>query len=179
MTLRCAAKRSCFPANISVQRLRRRFTMLLIDPSFHPSHLSTHSNEACQLSRLLSRPQLNPSDPPLTTTAARARISAQLPLVSKLPYADTVIDNSGSPVDLEVQIEALIRRWRSSTKGWGLIEWICPPVGIWIGFWTLVWRNIKATRRRGRRGDQGKERRRGRGENDRLKRDENIELKVM
>jgi dephospho-CoA kinase len=37
----------------------------------------------------------------------RARIAAQAPLEDKVAAADVVVDNEGSPADLEVQVDRL------------------------------------------------------------------------
>jgi hypothetical protein len=99
----------------------------------------------------------------------------------------------------------MVRKWYDRTKGWWIVEWVCPPVGLWVGFWTVVWRRLKHGKRLARRGgvsrksssssDSGgvvrkdktdvKPRRRGRGrgrgENEwvRGKGEEDIEMKVM
>ena len=58
-----------------------------------------------QLERLMRRDGLKLDD-------ARARIDAQLPIEQKLPGADTVIDNSGSPDHTRHQVEELWARLR-------------------------------------------------------------------
>lgn len=42
--------------------------------------------------------------------AVLARIEAQMPLEAKLPYADAVIDNAGSPAETRKQVLALVRQ---------------------------------------------------------------------
>lgn len=44
-----------------------------------------------------------------------ARIEAQMPLEEKLAYADAVIDNTGSPEETRVQVQALVQQF-SRTK---------------------------------------------------------------
>jgi hypothetical protein len=101
----------------------------------------------------------------------------------------------------------MVRKWYDRTKNWWIVEWVCPPVGLWVGFWTVVWRRLKHGKRLARRGGGGvsrnsssssegggvvrkdktdvKPRRRGRGrgrgENEWVggKGEEDIEMKVM
>jgi len=115
-------------------------------------------NEKLQLSRLLARP----SDPPLTPDQASSRISSQLPLSSKLIYATSVLDNSGTPTDLAGQVDRLVSKWRAQQGGksgwWWRVCWLLPPVGLVAGGLCLVrrwwkWRNGgggKGGRRRAR-----------------------------
>lgn len=135
-------------------------------PRFHP--LMTR-NEKLQLSRLLARP----SDPPLTETQAKARISSQLALSAKLAYSTQVLDNSGSLQDLAVQVDRLVRRWHAQQGGssgwWWRACWLFPPVGITAGLLCLVKNALRSVGRKGRR--------RGRGEVEH--RDERIEMRDM
>ncbi|ORX38072.1 dephospho-CoA kinase-domain-containing protein [Kockovaella imperatae] len=115
-------------------------------------------NEKLQLTRLLARP----SNPPLTQKQASARISSQLALSSKLPYASTVLDNSGTLSDLESQVDRMVLRWKVQQGGssgwWWRICWFLPPVGLTAGLICLLqkWWKFRrdGTRRRGR-GEMG------------------------
>lgn len=128
-----------------------------------------NSNERLQLSRLLSRP----SNPPLSETQAKARISSQLALSAKLSYSTQVLDNSGTTADLSAQVDRLVKRWYSqqggSTGWWWRLCWILPPVGVTAGVLCLM-RNWIRTLKKGRR--------RGRGEVER-KDQEKIEMKDL
>lgn len=113
----------------------------------------TGRNERLQLSRLLDRP----SNPPLTPTQASSRISSQLPLSKKLPYATSVLDNSGSPKDLASQVDRLVAKWRKQQGGdsgwWWKVCWLVPPVGLAAGVICLIsraWKYRQGTRRKGR-----------------------------
>ena len=90
-----------------------------------------------------------------TREAAMARLNAQLPLSDKLAYADQVIDNSGSPQDLQNQVDAIVKTLTART-GWSWrLFWLLPPLGLLIGAWSLIWRNItlpKGQRKRRRTG---------------------------
>lgn len=139
----------------------------------------TNSNESLQLARLLSRPPL-PGQAQLTKAAAQSRINSQLSLSSKLPYADHVLDNSGTPKDLQQQVDFVVAKWKKSQGGetgwWWRLCWILPPLGIWVGAWALVWREVRRWRRVGK--DKG--RRRARGETTRRDHeDERIELREI
>jgi len=131
-------------------------------------------NEKLQLQRLLDRQ----SNPPLTPAQASSRISSQLPLSAKLPYATAVLDNSGSPKDLAGQVDRLVAKWRNQQGGnsgwWWKVCWLVPPVGLAAGLLCLVsrwWRFRGGERRRGR-GEVEKRTAGGRG-------GETIELREM
>ncbi|KAG8704162.1 hypothetical protein FRC08_002387 [Ceratobasidium sp. 394] len=83
--------------------------------------------------------------------AAQSRVSSQLPLASKLEYADIVIDNSGTLADTERQINSLVQRLERETGWTWLISWLIPPVGLLLGGWCLAWRAIKRSRKTKRR----------------------------
>lgn len=63
-----------------------------------------------QLSRLMSRNQLNPRQ-------ARARIAAQAGRAERLAAADHVLDNNGTPEQLHAQVDALWGRLRTASAG--------------------------------------------------------------
>ncbi|CAE6363470.1 unnamed protein product [Rhizoctonia solani] len=83
--------------------------------------------------------------------AAQSRVSSQLPLASKLEYADVVIDNSGSTADTDRQIVSLVQRLEKETSWTWLISWIIPPVGLLLAGWCLAWRAVKRGRKTKRR----------------------------
>jgi dephospho-CoA kinase len=62
-------------------------------------------DSATQLARLMKRDGLSRRE-------AEQRIAAQMPLDQKRTYADTVIDNSGTPDNTRRQVEAIYRRYR-------------------------------------------------------------------
>lgn len=109
-------------------------------------------NEKLQLTRLLDRP----SNPPLTPAQASSRISSQLPLKAKLPYANSVLDNSGTPKDLSQQVDRLVHKWKQQQGGpsgwWWKVCWLVPPVGLSAGMLCLIsrWWRFRGDRRRGR-----------------------------
>lgn len=68
-------------------------------------------SEAQQRDRLMTRNGL-------TAAAADARIASQWPLAAKRAQAQVILDNSGSPMDLEMQIAHAWRSgWQSSKQG--------------------------------------------------------------
>lgn len=95
------------------------------------------------------------SDKGLTEEDANHRLSSQLALKKKLPYADIILDNADdAKKTLEEQIGKVVERWKKSQEqGWGrfktLIQWIVPPVGLLMAVWAVwsrtnrVARNIK------------------------------------
>lgn len=75
-------------------------------------------------------------------------MSSQMPLSKKAEYATTVIDNSGSFSDLEVQVDRAVAKWRRSQGTlWWRICWILPPVGIAAGWVSLFNMWLRARRR--------------------------------
>ncbi len=62
-------------------------------------------SEATQLSRVMARDGLSEE-------AARSRMAAQWPLSEKRARADHVIDNDGSPAELALKVDALLRQLR-------------------------------------------------------------------
>ena len=69
--------------------------------------LVVHCPRALQLERLAMRDDLSPAE------AAR-RVDAQMPVEEKKPYADFLIDTSGSLADTERQVEQIWKRLGSS-----------------------------------------------------------------
>lgn len=86
-----------------------------------------------------------------TREDASARLNSQLPIATKVEYADLVIDNSGSRAELEDQVVEFIRKMNKEVGNvrW-LLSWLVPPIGIALAGWTLVKRNIVSRRRRKR-----------------------------
>ncbi|KAF9449459.1 CoaE-domain-containing protein [Macrolepiota fuliginosa MF-IS2] len=95
-----------------------------------------------QLLRLMLRDSSSRED-------ASARLNSQLPIASKIEYADIIIDNSGSRAELDHQVVAFINKMNSQVGNvrW-LFSWLIPPVGIVLACWTLVKRNILSRRKR-------------------------------
>jgi dephospho-CoA kinase len=85
---------------------------LMIESGFYKSFkrlIVVTCTVAQQMNRLISRNGLSEAE-------SRQRISVQMPLEKKLPFADYVIDNSGSLDDTRTQVEALVKEW--STTLW-------------------------------------------------------------
>jgi hypothetical protein len=96
-----------------------------------------------QLSRMIKRD----SDKGLTPEDANHRLSSQLALEKKLPYADVVLDNAdGASETLEEQVNRVVQRWtKERNQGLGklrtLVQWLAPPIGIAMAVWS-VWSRI-------------------------------------
>lgn len=73
----------------------------------------------------------------ITEEAALPRIRAQMPITDKVHYADRVLDNSGTLEDLKVQVDSLLVKLRNKVKWTWLPCWIFPPLGLFVGAWTL------------------------------------------
>lgn len=80
-------------------------------------------SRATQLRRLMQRDALE-------RAAAEARMAAQMPLEAKRRRADIVLENEGSPQELEAQVETLTARLRR--HAW-LHRWVLSPVGLLAG----------------------------------------------
>lgn len=74
---------------------------------------------------------------------ASARLNSQLPIATKVKYADIVIDNSDTKAKLGQQTVAFIEDVNKSTGGarW-LFNWLVPPAGVISAVWTLLSRNL-------------------------------------
>ncbi|KAI1794716.1 CoaE-domain-containing protein [Ganoderma leucocontextum] len=93
-----------------------------------------------QLQRLMRRDNSTRED-------ASARLSSQLPITEKIKYADIVIDNSGTPQELEREIGAIVKRFRDDA-GWSWrLSWLFPPLGVASAVWTLSWRALRRSQK--------------------------------
>jgi dephospho-CoA kinase len=76
---------------------------------------------------------------------ALSRINSQMPISSKVGYADIVIDNSGTRFELEANVQTLIHRL-DVTAGWSWrISWLLPPFGLLSAATVILWRIYKET----------------------------------
>ncbi|EJF66191.1 CoaE-domain-containing protein [Dichomitus squalens] len=108
--------------------------------------LVVYCSTEIQLQRLMKRDNSSRED-------ASARLNAQLPIAEKVKYADIVIDNSGTPQELERQIDGVVRRLMEEAGWTWRLSWLFPPWGIASAALTLAWRAL-------RRSQKGKLRRR-------------------
>lgn len=98
------------------------------------------SSAEIQLHRLMKRDNSTRED-------ASARLNSQLPITEKIKYADVVIDNSGTPQELEREIGAVIKRLRDDA-GWSWrLSWLFPPWGVASAAWMLSWRALRRSQR--------------------------------
>jgi hypothetical protein len=92
------------------------------------------------------------SDKGLTEEDANHRLSSQLALEKKLPYADIVLDNADDASEtLEKQVDRLVQEWkRKHITGFGrlrnIIQWLIPPVGIVMAAWAVLSRISRVAR---------------------------------
>lgn len=112
---------------------------------------SPHSPPETQLTRMIKRD----SDKGLTPEDAHHRLSSQMDLEKKLPYADTVLDNADNASEtLEQQISRLVQRWKQERmQGLGrfktLLQWLVPPVGVLMAA-LAVWSRTRRVAQRKR-----------------------------
>lgn len=94
------------------------------------------SSPELQLQRLMARDNSTHAD-------ASSRLNSQLPITSKVPHADIVIDNSGTPADLKGEVMSCIGKLERAV-GWGwLLSWLVPPVGLLSALWCLACRALR------------------------------------
>jgi len=101
-----------------------------------------YTSAEIQLQRLMKRDGSTRED-------ASSRLDSQLPITEKLPYADYIVENSGSLVELDAETQSLVNKLTRESGGltW-LIFWLIPPVGIFFGLTSLAWRRLKGGKRR-------------------------------
>ncbi|KAI9570432.1 P-loop containing nucleoside triphosphate hydrolase protein [Boletus coccyginus] len=74
---------------------------------------------------------------------ASSRLNSQFPIISKIAYADFVIDNSGSLTDLDGEVISCVGKLeRVVGCGW-MVSWLLPPVGLLSALWCLSWRAFR------------------------------------
>ena len=93
-----------------------------------------------QLPRLVARDGLSEE-------AALSRVKSQMPISAKTRYADVVIDNSGTPQELEHQVEQLVQRLVGEAGWTWRLSWLFPPFGIASALWTLGWRALRRSQK--------------------------------
>jgi dephospho-CoA kinase len=74
---------------------------------------------------------------------ASSRLNSQLPIADKVAYADRVIDNSGSPADLEAHVNSLVQALDRDAGWTWRLSWVFPPWGLLSAAWTLAWRALR------------------------------------
>ncbi|KAJ7476990.1 CoaE-domain-containing protein [Mycena galericulata] len=88
-----------------------------------------------QLTRLMQRDGSSRED-------ASSRLNSQLAIADKVKYADRVIDNSGSLVDLEAHIDSLVQTLDRQAGWTWRLSWLFPPWGLLSAVWTLASRSL-------------------------------------
>lgn len=74
---------------------------------------------------------------------ATSRINSQMPITDKVKYADLVIDNSGTRLELETQVARMVEEWEAQAGRTWLVSWLIPPVGVALALLVLAWRSFK------------------------------------
>ncbi|RPD66520.1 CoaE-domain-containing protein [Lentinus tigrinus ALCF2SS1-7] len=93
-----------------------------------------------QLRRLMKRDKSSRED-------ASARLNAQIPITEKVQYADVVIDNSGTPQELQRQVDQFVLRLMDEA-GWSWrLSWLIPPLGVFSAVMTLGWRALRRSQK--------------------------------
>jgi len=104
-----------------------------------------YTSAEIQLQRLMRRDGSTRED-------ASSRLNSQLPITEKLPYADHVVENSGTLLELEAETWSLINKLTRESGGFTwLLCWLIPPVGMLLGLNSLTWKLVKGDRRRASR----------------------------
>jgi len=108
-----------------------------------------YTSAEIQLQRLMKRDGSNRED-------SSSRLNSQLPITEKLQYADHIVENSGTLLELETETQLLVNKLGRESGGlaW-LLGWLIPPVGIVFALGALAWRGVKRNgRRNSRRRDE-------------------------
>lgn len=108
-----------------------------------------YTSAEIQLQRLMKRDGLNRED-------GSSRLNSQLPITEKLQYADHIVENSGTLLELETETQLLVNKLARESGGFAwLLCWLIPPVGIVFALGALAWRGVKRNgRRNSRRRDE-------------------------
>lgn len=96
-------------------------------------------SDQLQMERLLAR------DAHLSKDDAASRVRSQMPISQKSARADIVIQNDESLEALKAQVEQVVKQV-TPYRLTGLLEWICPPFGLTMGFWTVFTKFIASKR---------------------------------
>jgi hypothetical protein len=123
-----------------------------------PLTLANNSPPETQLSRMIKRD----SDKGLTEEDANHRLSSQLALEKKLPYADTILDNADDASEtLEKQVNRVVQQWKGKhTQGWGrvrnMLQWLVPPLGIFMAAMAVWSRTSRVSQRKKKADDKAR-----------------------
>jgi dephospho-CoA kinase len=78
---------------------------------------------------------------------ARSRVNSQMPISSKLSYADVVIDNSGTRSELDAHVQSLIHTLEASVGWTWRVSWLIPPFGFLSAVGSVLWRRFARRRK--------------------------------
>ncbi len=90
----------------------------------------------------LQRTRLQERDPHLSSDDVLSRIASQMSLIEKCERADHVIVNNGDLKELYRRVDEFVEQVRPN-RGLALLEWLMPGFGVVVGFWTLVFGNMR------------------------------------
>jgi len=91
-----------------------------------------YTSAEIQIRRLMKRDKSTRED-------AASRLNSQLPITEKLSYADNVVENSGTLMELETETQLLVNKLNRNSGGFTwLLCWLIPPVGILFGLKSLA-----------------------------------------
>lgn len=94
-----------------------------------------YSSPETQLERLMQRDNSDREE-------AISRINSQMPILSKIGYADLIVDNSGTREELSRRVDVLIESLERKA-GWSWrLSWVLPPIGLFSAAWTLLYRTL-------------------------------------
>jgi len=99
-----------------------------------------YCSEELQLQRLMNRDSSSRED-------ALARLNSQLPISEKVIYADIVVDNSGSRLELEDLVRGVIKSLEMEAGWTWRLSWLMPPLGLLAAVLTLLWRRRQRKRK--------------------------------
>ncbi|KAK7053831.1 dephospho-CoA kinase-domain-containing protein [Favolaschia claudopus] len=88
-----------------------------------------------QLERLMKRDGSSRED-------ASSRLNSQISIDDKVHYADRVIDNSGTPEELEAHVNSLVQSLNRDVGWTWTLSWVFPPLGLLSAVSTLAWRAL-------------------------------------
>ena len=86
--------------NFLIELIRYAHSRWYLIVPLNPEVWLVYVNESTQIERLMNRNGFTKED-------ALARIKSQMRLDDKRPYADVIIDNNGTPLDLKEQLDTI------------------------------------------------------------------------
>jgi len=69
---------------------------------------------------------------------ASARLNSQMAIDKKATYADEIIDNSQTAVELEEKVTSFARKMDKEIGWTWMLSWVCPPIALAAGIHSLL-----------------------------------------